>query len=219
MGDDMARTGLLALATIGAIAAALSLSGCTTPSSEQAPAAPSVSAEPTIDPGPVVLTGEDAATRYLSIVCPINVATRSLNEAYAAGEPEYLAGGAPDVSAVVAAAVVIQEGQRLAIEQLDETYFIWPELVAPQIAHVRSTYMANMAVVTAVALSTSFEEAYQVPAAAQTPEEQAAGQEIRYQLGLSADTDSSCVGYENGLSLLSAEKSERDAALAKQDSE
>ena len=167
-----------------------------------------------MDPGPVVLLDEEAAARYLSIVCPINVATRMLDDAYRAGEDEYLNGGSPDPSAVVAAAATIRDEQRLAIELLDDTYFVWPEVVATQIPLIRAAYMGNMVVVSSVASASSFEVAYNTPAAARTPEQDAAGQEIRYQLNISADTDNSCVGFEDGLIRLSAEKAERDAALA-----
>lgn len=211
----MARTGRFVLATTAILAAAIALSGCSAPALESAASEPEASTAPTVAPGPVALTMEEAATRYLSIVCPINSASSTLYDAYKVGESEYLGGGNPDASAVIAAAIVIRDKQRLAIEQLDDKYFTWPELVAPQIPHIRSGYMANMAVVTSISLSDSFAAAYKVPAAEQTPEEKSAAQEIRYQLAISADTVASCVGYEDGLSVLVEEKAERDAALAK----
>jgi len=211
----MALARFLTLSALGAIAVVIGLSGCSAPALD-AEAKPTITV-PAIDPGPVALSEAEAGDRYLSIVCPINIATNALNAAYAAGEDEYLNGGTPDVSAVVAAATTIRDQQRLAIEQLDDTYFEWPGVVAEQAPHIRSAYMANMAVVSAIAGATDFETAYSTPAAASTPEEDAAGQEIRYQLGLSADTDASCAGFEDGLTTLSTAKTERDAALSKQD--
>jgi len=213
----MAHIGTLTTATLAAMITVIGLSGCSAAVPETPSSAEPTSATPAIDPGPVTLTDEEAAERYLSIVCPINIATGALYDAYKAGEDEYLNGGAPDVSAVVDAATIIRDSQRVAIEQLDETYFVWPELVAAQIPHIRSAYMANMAVVSSTSTSTTFEAAYRIPEAPETPEEQAAGQEIRYQLAISADTDASCVGHEDGLNVLSAEKLERDTALAEQD--
>ncbi|TFC33149.1 hypothetical protein E3O55_04110 [Cryobacterium sp. MDB1-18-2] len=203
---------------ISAAAILLVLTGCAATDGESPGASPTPTVEsaPKIDPGPVALTNDTAATRYRSIVCPNNVASGALTDAFTAGKDEYFAGGAPDVAAVVAAASTGVATHRQAMEQLDDTYFTWPKLVAPQIAYVRSSYMAELAWLAAVAGAGTYEAAYSSTYPAATPEQQAAGQEIRYQLGLAADTNGSCVGYEDGLTKLTTEKSERDAALAEQ---
>ncbi|EPR76645.1 hypothetical protein ADILRU_1130 [Leifsonia rubra CMS 76R] len=52
------------------------------------------------DPSPVELTIEEAADRYLGLVCQNNFAGAQLTAAFDAGEQEFLNGGAPDPSAV-----------------------------------------------------------------------------------------------------------------------
>lgn len=210
----MARNSIRVIAMAWGIGAILAISGCTGAAGTSAEPAPTPSQTPTLDPGPIALSNEEAAERYLSIVCPINIAGNALSSAYEAGIDDYLNGGSPDVGGVVAAAATMRDQQRVAIEHLDDTYFAWPELVAAQIPHVRSSYMANMAVISNVASSMTFEAAYNVPAAPQTPEQQAAGQEIRYQLALPADTNLGCDAHADGLTALSTAKDDRDAALA-----
>ena len=50
------------------------------------PASPSPSV-PALDPGPVVLTVEEAGNRYLDLVCERNLAANTVYQAFVAGEP------------------------------------------------------------------------------------------------------------------------------------
>jgi hypothetical protein len=203
-------------ASATALLLALALTGCVANSGSPAGAEPSTTATPSIDPGPVALSKEAAALRYLDIVCANNISSKALNDAFAAGEEPYLSGSEPDATAVHAAATASVDNHRLAIEQLDDTYFTWPDLVAAQLPHVRSGYMSEMSTLSAMSTATSFKAAYNSLFPASTPEEKTAGQEIRYQLGISADTDATCAGHETGLTALAAEKLERDAGLTAQ---
>ncbi|WP_166880003.1 hypothetical protein [Salinibacterium sp. ZJ450] len=162
----------------------------------------------------MTLTAADGAQRYLDIVCANNIAAGKLADAFTAGEAEWLNGGAPDPGAVKTAATDRVALNRIAIEQLDDTYFVWPDTVAGHLPHIRTSYMAELSTLNAIANAGSYEDAYYTTWPEMPAEQQAAAQEIRYQLGLSADTDASCVGHENGLNALAAAKADRDAALA-----
>ena len=205
--------------TIAVTAAALmllALSGCSATTAGEAPVK-ETSAVPKVDPGPVELTAEEAGERYLSIVCPNNIANEAIIAAYAVGEADYFSGGSPDPAAVKAAAATLAELNRAAVEHFDDEYFIWPAEVADQIPHIRTTYMGQLTMNQAVANAETYESAYTSPLPDLTPEAETAGQEIRYQLDLPSDTKASCVGHENGLTELTDERTEREAALAKQD--
>lgn len=200
--------------TASAVTVLLVLAGCSSLSPESSAEGP---AAPAIDPGPVELTVEEAGERYLNIVCPNNFGLDAIEAAFKAGEEEYRNGGAPDPAAVIAAAATLAELNRAAVEHFDDEYFIWPSKVTAQIPHMRANYMGELTTNQAVATSATYEDAYNVPLPAGTPEIDTAGQEIRYQLGLPSDTVTSCVGHEDGLTVLANERAEREAALAKQE--
>jgi hypothetical protein len=196
-----------------ALAAVLTLAGCTA-----APvAAPMVSPSPTptIDLGPVELSKEEAATYYLRLVCQPNTAGQALQDAIVAGEDEFLNGGEPDPSAAKAAASEKLRIDRLVIEVFDDPYFVWPKGVAEQIAHIRSSFIADQGSLSTLANATRYADVYYYIYPAATAEQLAAPQEIRYQLGLDADTVSSCAGYESELEVAHAEMTERNVELAK----
>ena len=194
----------------------LALTGCSTPAAPEPPAkaTPTV---PAIDPGPVDLTVEQASERYLSIVCPTNFGAKAYNAAFKAGEDEYLNGGAPDPTAVKDASTKFADLTRATVGLLDDEYFVWPSKVGEQIPHMRASYMGQLTASQAAANAATFEEAYNVPLPVTTPEQDTAGQEIRLQLDLPSDTMASCAGFEDGHTKLTAEQTEREAALAKQE--
>jgi hypothetical protein len=195
----------------------VAVSGCSTaPEAPETTPESSASAAPKIDPGPVTLTVEEAGNRYLDIVCGPNIAGEALYAALTAGEPEFVAGGAPDPAAVKAAAAARAAASRLAVAQIDDTYFVWPEKVAPQLALVRAVFIGDVATYQSVSSAATFSDAYYAPPTEQNPEQQAAGQEIRYQLDISADTVGSCAGHETGLADLAVAQTEREEALSKQ---
>jgi len=202
------------------IAALVLLSGCsagvenvaaptTSPS-----ATPTPSPTPTIDPGPVLMTEEEAAEYYLRLICQSNTAGQALNDAIIAGEEEWLNGGEPDPAAVKSAASTLLGLKRLAIEVMDDDYFTWPGEVGTHVGYIRESFIQESAVISAVANVSRYEDAYYSQFPEQTPEQAGAGQEIRYQLGIDADTTTSCVGYEAELEALHAEMIERNEYLA-----
>lgn len=194
---------------------ALTLAGCS-PTAAQLPAnveeTPTV---PAIDPGPITLSEEEAADRYLGIVCQSNVSNTALTAAFQAGEDEFFNGGAPDPAAVKAAAQVAMDDTRVQVELIDDTYYVWPEGIGELLPVLRDSRIAGLGTLSTMVNAVTYEEAYYAvwpdPTAATT-----AAQEIRYQLGLDADTTASCVGHETAAADLLAEKTEREEALAKQ---
>ncbi len=192
------------------------LAGCTSSPATNAPASEELAA-PAIDPGPVELTDEEAADRYLAIVCQPNIASGTLVAAFDAGEPEFLNGGSPSVEAVVAAANERMRVTRQAIELLDDTYYTWPKSVSEPLTHIRSSYMTEMATFSQMINAATFEDAYYAPFPPATPEQQSAGQEIRYQLKLDADTTATCEGKDAAQDEAHAEMTERNELLAKQE--
>lgn len=208
-----------AIAVGAATAVLLLLSGCSaaTPSNsvaEKTSESPSVtpSPTPTIDPGPVELTKEEAAERYLGVVCQRNTLVHQLNDAFDAQEDAFLNGGAGDVSEVKKIAEESLRVNRLAIEIIDDTYYTWPDGVAEHLKTIRQSYIALASHYDGLINAGSFEEAYySVP-----PESggATAAQEIRYQLGLPADTTSSCKGKERMSDMLHQEMIQRNEYLA-----
>jgi len=104
---------------------------------------------------------------------------------------------------------------RKAVGVLDDTYYIWPTPVAAQLPHIRSSYMAELATLDTIVQASSYNDAHYATWPAATPEQHAAGQEIRYQLGLDSDATASCLGHETGLDSLVAAQAERTTALSK----
>lgn len=196
--------------------AVLLLAGC-------APTAPPIAASPTpsapvdadiVSPPAafVQLDTAHAADRYLDLVCPNNLATRALADAFDAGEEEMLSGGDPDASAVRAAAARRLDLNRRTLTLLDDPFFRWPADVNDQVAQVRSSYLAELPTLDAMSNAASFSDAFYTTFAEASPEQRSAGQEIRYTLGIDADTVASCVGHETGIERLTAEHDERQTA-------
>lgn len=197
----------------------LLLSGCSvaaSPSdanaevSETATAAPSPT--PTIDPGPVELTKEEAANRYLGIVCQRNVLVYQLNDAFGAQEDVYLNGGDGDATEIKTIAAESLRVNRVAIEIIDDPYYTWPGGIDEHMQTIRQSYIGLSSYYDMLMNAGSFEDAYY--ASAPENEGAAAAQEIRYQLGLPADTRSSCEGKEALADALHQEMTERNEYLA-----
>lgn len=200
-------TGLLAVAV-------LLVAGCTSTTPSTTPSAAAASEAPTAEAAPafVELTDEQASERYLDLVCPNNAAIRDLRAAFAAGEDEFLAGGEPDPAAARAAAADRIELNRQTLTLLDDDYFRWPTSIAGPLEQVRSSYLAELATLDSMANAASFSDAYYATFPPATPEQESAGQEIRYALGIEPDTVTSCVGHEAGMDQLTAEYEARQAA-------
>lgn len=204
-------------AALGATAL-LVLTGCAPATTNAAPtpsAEPTVapSPTPTIDPGPVELDEKAASERYLGIVCQRNAINVQLHDAFVAQEDTFFNGGNPDVSAAKAAAAEGLRVNRLAIELIDDTYYTWPDGVGPHLQAIRTAYLGLASYYDLIVNSTRFEDAYYAERA-NDEAAAAAAQELRYQLGLPADTTSSCVGHEQAADTLHAEMTERNEYLA-----
>lgn len=207
---------VMRLARIGAIGATalVILTGCAaSPAADSAAGTPSSSPTPTIDPGPVALSVEDAGIRYLGIVCQRNGANEALNQAFTAGEETYLNGGDADPSAVKAAAAESLRVNSVQVALFDDGYFTWPEGLDVHIRAVRDASMKATSMYDSIANASSYAAAYNV-AIVDDPAGAQAAQEIRYQLQLSPDTSASCEGYETAADALHAEMTERNAYLA-----
>lgn len=194
------------------------LTGCTALASTDtadthATQAPSPSPTPTMDPGPVELSTEEAGERYLGIVCQRNGATERMNQAFTAGEEEYLNGGTPDVTAVKAAAAEVLRLNTMQIALLDDPYFTWPDGLDAHLSNVRDASMTQASTFNALVNAATYEDAYNQPVS-DDPEGAKSSQEIRYQLELSPDTTASCQGYETSTEVLHAEMVERNEYLA-----
>lgn len=167
---------------------------------------------PTIDPGPVELTDEEAGIRYLMIICQRNASGTQLAAAFAAQEGTFLNGDEADATAVKAAAAEALRLNRLGTELFDDPYYVWPENVATHVKTLRDYTVAESGTLSQIANAPRYEDAYYAIWPADTTG--GAAQEIRYQLGLSPDTTASCVGYETGTDKLHAEMTERNEYLA-----
>ncbi|MCK6079039.1 hypothetical protein KZX37_00230 [Microbacterium sp. EYE_5] len=197
-------TGCTAVGTNGAG----SLSSGAIPSS----AASSPSPTPTIDPGPVELSAEEAARRYLAIMCDRNAAVHRVGDAFADQEDAYWAGDATDVAPVNDAAADAQLVGRRTVELIDDSYYVWPEGISEHLKVLRASELADAVILDAWASARSFDEAMQLEWP--TSDAAASAQEIRYLLDLPANTDSSCAGFEGAGKKLHSEMLEREEYLA-----
>lgn len=209
-----------AITTVAVTVAALLLSGCVaSPSAIQADPEPSASMSatvtpaptPTIPTGPVMLDVEAAGERYLKIMCQRNDAINALNDAYIAEEENYYADRRTDVSEINATAKDAMRITRMVAELLDDDYYVWPDAVAKQLQTLRTSEIADGAPLSEWSNANTFEESMSVQ---WMGDPGSAAQEIRYELGLSADTVESCKGFKNGTAELHAEMVERAKYLA-----
>lgn len=197
----------------------LALAGCSAGVSSSK-SDPGVAAEPTptpsVDRGPVELTVEEAAERYLSIICDRNATAAAVSDGYLRWEDVYLAGGDPGVQEAAALSEAAMIAARNSVVLFDDEYYVWPEDVQEHIATVRDANLAEVGPYDTIMNSNSYEQVRLVtfPDGAEGGN---AAQEVRLALGISADTSTSCEGYVGGQVNLLAEKDEREAALAEQD--
>ncbi|WES66033.1 hypothetical protein P0L94_08140 [Microbacter sp. GSS18] len=204
--------------TIASTCAVLALTGCTaSATSEAVPTLVTPSSAPkptpTIPVGPVELTDDEAADLYLAIVCQRNIAMEALSDAVFAKEDEFLNGGTPAMTEIQAAAA---EGLRIArasVELADDDYYTWPSDVAEHLKVVRDANLAASSNLSEIANADRFEDAYYSTWPNQDTAA-AAAQEIRYQLGLDADTTASCEGHETATDDAHKEMTERREYLA-----
>jgi len=98
-------------------------------------------------------------------------------------------------------------------ELFDGDYYPWPESIAPHITTLRDSDVASLGILSTIVNAPDYETAkYMVWPDMTAP--QASAQEICFQLGIGADTQATCVGYEAGHEALVAERNERQEALS-----
>lgn len=158
------------------------------------------------------MTKEEAGARYLGIVCQRNEAAYRLNDAIVAQEETFFNGGDPDLTEIRAAAAEAMRVSRIVVELFDDSYYIWPEGLDDHLALIRESTMAESTTLSAIANASRFEDAYYAQFTG--PDTAASIAEVRYQLGLSADTSASCQGYEAAADVLHTEMLERNDYLA-----
>lgn len=176
-----------------------------------ATASPSPSPTPTIPVGPVTLTTEEAAARYLGIVCQRNVAAKVVQDAIFAQEDAYLNGGG-DVLAIAGPAAEMMRLSRQSVELFDDEYYTWPDGLDEHLAVVRQANLAEVGTLDTIVNAGRVEDA--IYATWPSVDSSAAVQEIRYQLGLPGDTTASCSGYETTSDVLKQQMIERTEYLA-----
>ena len=208
---------LVKAAVLSVIAIAF-LAGCTaTPDADASGADTTTTSEPsptpTIDPGPVALTKEEAGERYLGIVCQRNGAVVPYSAAFAAADEVYIGGGDPDITALKAADAELLRVTTVQVTLFDDPYYTWPEGMAKHLKKIRDTDLGLLGVFDGVTNATTYVAANDASMAT-VPDSALSVQEVRYQLGLSADTTASCKGYETTADALHAEMLERDEYLA-----
>lgn len=199
----------------------LALAGCTalppaatpTPAANATGAPATPSPTPTIEVGPVALTEEQAAERYLGIVCQRNSVINQLNDAISGGEEAYLNGGNPPVSEINRIAKETMRVVRASVEVADDDYYMWPTAVVDAVKKVRDSQVAEASTLSSLANAKSFEDAYYTRWPDQS-EASAASQEVRYQLGINPDTEASCVGFESATDELHKTMTERREYLS-----
>ena len=98
-------------------------------------------------------------------------------------------------------------------ELFDDDYYLWPESIAPHITTLRDSDVASLGTLSATVNAPDYETAYYAVWPDMTAP-QASAQEIRFQLGIGADTQATCVGYEAGHEALAAERNERQEAMS-----
>lgn len=218
--DSVSIMGRLSLGVTGVALSLMLLTGCSASSGTDADGTAATSTPtatpsptPTIPVGPVTLTDEQAGARYLTAVCQRNLAGITLTSALQAGEDEFINGGAPDVSAVKAAAGAQMEANRAQVSVLDDAYYGWPASVAPHLKSVRDAAVAELSPLSEIVNAPSYEVAYYM-SWPDTTEARASSQEIRIQLDLDADTTKSCAGYEAAATEAVAAINARDEYLA-----
>lgn len=192
----------LAAASVATLALVFAACSPESPDTKEVPAATSsatVTPTPSPTPTEVTLSTDDAANRYLALVCDNNAASRKLSEAYEVSYDEFANGGTPDPADVKAAAARMLEYNRMAIALIDDDYFVWPDEVADILPHVRDSFLGALSTLDTITNADSYAVAYYAEWPDPSPEQETAAQEIRYALGLSADTTASCDGHTGQL--------------------
>lgn len=160
-----------------------------------------------------MLTNDEAAERYLGIVCQRNASMAALMDAIKAKEKQHLNGGEPGTKKIRAVAKEGMRVARAAIEITDDDYYTWPDDVVRPLKILRDAYLHDISMLNQISTEKDYDEIYY----ASWPDQEdaaAAAQEIRYQLGIDPDTSASCRGHETATDDLYAQMTERREYLA-----
>lgn len=200
-----------------ALAATLLLSGCSAtdllrgflPSQTPSPSQPrEIEPESPTEQSPVTLSRAAAAERYLQIVCQANAAVDALDDAWFALDDAVQAGGSPDITPVTELASEVLRLRQQETALLDDPRFMWPAAVDAEIKLLRDLNLRDLSAIEQEANAKSVEDLYRIAYPELTPDEEKAPQEIRLQLGLDANTVTSCTGYESDQDRLYADLTE-----------
>lgn len=201
------------IAAVATLALFAGLTGCSTEANQQSSgavpesqSADSVQSAPAPSPTEKVLDKAAAGELYLHVICDSNETNSAFNEAAGAANEVAATGQTPDITPVTASAAEAVAREREAVTVFDDSYYVWPDSVKEHIKDVRSTLMTELSTFQQIASADSWETIVAV-----TPAETdlTASQEVRYQLGLDADTETSCEGMTGHLSQLAKESAER----------
>ncbi|RLP70056.1 hypothetical protein D9V30_05160 [Mycetocola reblochoni] len=140
-------------------------------------------------------------------MCDNNAAIDALATAFNEGEAELLAGGAPDPANVQEKAQNRIELNGMSLDILDDSFYVWPKRIREDISHIRESYLSELSTLNQMATS-DFETAY-YSTFAETEGGATAGQNIRYELGLDANTSTSCDDFYGKLPEIHAETASR----------
>lgn len=185
------------LVVTAVVALGFGLTGCVNTDSKAEPAAAS-DPTPDTEQGPVELTIEEAGVRYLQIVCPANIAAGVWEETYAAVAAQEM-----DMPALREATVNNADVDVVVLSLLNDERYVWPAEAAAFIEEIRVSYEEELDALIAAVPAESLAE---VDAVAWPDYSSLPVVELRNVLGLDADTSASCIGYENGHEVLSAEE-------------
>lgn len=163
---------------------------------------------PTPEPSEKVLDKKAAGTLYLDIVCDGNSIVQEYNDRLTKANDTALSGEVPDIAPLKESARKVVDTRRLMVTVLDDTYYVWPESVRDSIKSVRDDSMAEVGGFERIAQVNDWNSLVEITWA---EGDGTAPQEIRYQLGLDADTQSSCGGHTGKLSDLASQSEERQS--------
>jgi hypothetical protein len=126
------------------------------------------------------MAAEEAASYYLSIVCPANAASQANSNAY----------NAQDLAAIQSTAAAARDAFQVQVKQFTDPMKIWPDTVAADIKTLVDSDYQTISIFNQVAMVQSLDAANSIT----FPQDDsgAASQRIRATLGLSADTSVGC---------------------------
>jgi len=175
--------------TATALALIVALSGCsgsgqkeTTASSTRTAAASTATPTPTPTPTPAAMSVDEAGKYFLGTVCPVNAASKTLNDALVA----------QNLDAIHSSSGPLITSAQDAARRLDDRKVIWPEVIDQNdVDSLRDYYFQALPAINTIKESASLEQANAVA----FPSDEvsgAASQRIRLRLNLSADTAQGC---------------------------